>query len=113
MSSSFESIERSLHFINKQAEEYAKAKSERVYLEEFRKTLKAKLMIEAETEGRKTGQEREAYAYADQRYVDLLLGLKASVEVEEALRWKLLSARENIDQQKQRNMMSMAEMKMR
>lgn len=110
---SFESIERSLHFINKQAEEYAKAKSERVYLEEFRKTLKARLMNEAEIEGRKTGQERESYAYSDQRYIDLLLGLKAAVEVEEVLRWKLLSARENIDQQKQRNMMSMAEMKLR
>ena len=113
MSNSFNSIEQSLHFINKKAEEYAKAKSERVYLEEFRKTLKAKLMNEAEIEGRKTGQEREAYAYADQRYIDLLLGLKAAVQVEEALRWKLLSARENIDQQKQRNMMSMAEMKLR
>ena len=110
---SFESIERSLHFINKQAEEYARAKAERVYLEEYRKTLKAKLMNEAELEGRKTGQEREAYAYADQRYVDLLLGLKAAVEIEEALRWKLLSAKESINHQKQRNMMSMAEMKLR
>lgn len=111
--SGFESIEQSLHFINKQAEKYAQAKSERVYLEEFRKSLKAKLMNEAEREGRKTGQEREAYAYADQRYVDLLLGLKAAVEVEEALRWKLVSAKENINMRHQQNMMKMAEMKMR
>lgn len=111
--SSFDSIEKSLHFINKQADEYAKAKSNRVYLEEYRKTLKAMLMNEAEQEGRKTGQERESYAYADQRYIDLLKGLREALEVEERLRWKLLSARENIDYQKQKGMMAMAEMKLR
>ena len=111
--SSFDSIEKSLHFINKQADEYAKAKAQRVYLEEYRKTLKAMLMNEAEREGRKTGQERESYAYADQRYIDLLKGLREALEVEERLRWKLLSARENIDYQKQKGMMAMAEMKLR
>ena len=111
--SSFDSIEKSLHFINKQADEYAKAKAQRVYLEEYRKTLKAMLMNEAEQEGRKTGQERESYAYADQRYIDLLEGLREALEVEERLRWKLLSARENIDYQKQKGMMAMAEMKLR
>jgi len=108
-----ESIEKSLHFINKQADEYAKAKSERVYLEEYRKTLKAILMNEAESEGRKTGQERESYAYADSRYKELLLGLKEAIEIEEKLRWKLLSAKENINYQHQRNMMKMAEMRLR
>lgn len=113
MSSSFESIERSLHFINKQAEEYAKAKSQRVYLEEFRKSKKALLMNQAEQEGRKTGQERESYAYAHPDYQNLLEGIRAAIEIEESLRWKLLSARENIDAQKQRNMFSMAEMRLR
>lgn len=108
-----ESIEKSLHFINQQSEKHAKAKAERVYLEEYRKSLKALLMNEAEIEGRKTGQERESYAYADQRYLDLLQGLKVAIEVEEKLRWQLLSARENINYQQQRNMMKMSEMKLR
>lgn len=112
-SNSFDSIEKSLHYINKRAEEFAKAKAQRVYLEEFRKTLKAQLMNEAEQEGRKTGQEREAYAYSHEKYIGLLQGLQAAIETEESLRWKLLSARENIDYQKQRNMMSMSEMKLR
>jgi len=108
-----DSTERSLHFINVQSEKYANAKAERVYLEEYRKTLKAMLMNEAEIEGRKTGQERECYAYADQRYKDLLLGLREAIQVEEKLRWQLLSAKENINMQHQKNMMRMAEMKLR
>ncbi len=113
MGASFESIERSLHFINKQAEEFARAKSQRVYLEEFRKVRKALLMNEAEQEGRKTGQERESYAYSHAEYKKLLNGLREAIEIEESLRWKLLSARENIDVQKQKNMMSMSEAKLR
>ncbi len=113
MGESFESIERSLHFINKQAEEFARAKSQRVYLEEFRKSKKAILMRQAESEGCKTGQERESYAYSHKEYIELLDGIKAAVEVEEGLKWKLFAARESIDYQKQRNMFSMAEMKMR
>ncbi len=113
MGASFESIERSLHFINKQAEEFARAKSQRVYLEEFRKVQKALLMNEAEQEGRKTGQERESYAYSHPEYKKLLDGLREAIEIEESLRWKLLSARENIDVQKQKNMMSMSEAKLR
>ncbi len=113
MGASSESIERSLHFINKQAEEFARAKSQRVYLEEFRKVRKALLMNEAEQEGRKTGQERESYAYSHPEYKKLLDGLREAIEIEESLRWKLLSARENIDVQKQKNMMSMSEAKLR
>lgn len=113
MGASFESIERSLHFINKQAEEFARAKSQRVYLEEFRKVQKALLMNEAEQEGRKTGQERESYAYSHPEYKKLLDGLREAIEIEESLRWRLLSARENIDVQKQKNMMSMSEAKLR
>ncbi len=113
MGASFESIERSLHFINKQAEEFARAKSQRVYLEEFRKVQKALLMNEAEQEGRRTGQERESYAYSHSEYKKLLDGLREAIEIEESLRWKLLSARENIDVQKQKNMMSMSEAKLR
>ena len=107
------SIEKSLHFINQKSEEYAEAKSNRVYLEEYRKTLKAELMVEAEINGKKTGQERESYAYSHEKYKQLLEGLKAAVFVEEKYRWKLLSAKENIKHQQQRNMMHMAEMKLR
>ncbi len=68
---------------------YAKAKSERVYIEQFRKSKKALLMAEAQTNGAKTGQERETYAYKHPEYVELLEGLKKAVEIEEKHKWTL------------------------
>ena len=111
--SRFESIEKSLVFINKKAEEHANAKSQRIYLEEFRKSKKALLMNEAESSGRKTGQERESYAYSHSDYILLLEGIRAAIQIEEKLRWQLLSAKENINYQNNRNMYAMAEMKLR
>lgn len=99
--------------MNVQAEAYAKAKSQRVYLEEFRKVKKAQLVRQAKEEGVKTAQERESYAYSHEEYIALLEGLKVAIEQEEALRWRLTAARDNIDYHKQRNMFSMAEMKLR
>lgn len=110
--SSFDSIDRSLHFIGVQAEAYAKAKSQRVYLEEFRKVKKHQLMIEAKEKELKTIQERESYAYSHSEYIALLDGLRVAVEQEEALRWKLFAARENIDYQKHRGIFRMSEMKL-
>lgn len=73
---------------------YAKAKAERVYLEEFRKTLKAQIMKEHEGVPI-TAQEREAYA--DQRYIMHLQGLQAAVTAEETLRWRLVSAQTAVE----------------
>lgn len=90
-------IFRSLDFIRDNAPAYAKAKSERIYLEEFRKSKKALLMRAAEIAGHKTGaaQEREAYAHDD--YMALLEGLRAAVEQEEALRWLIVGAQAKIE----------------
>ena len=76
------------------APEFAKAKGERVYLEEYRKTLKAMLMKSCGVEAI-GAQEREAYAHED--YRTHLLGLQASVEREESLKWRLIAAQAAID----------------
>lgn len=68
---------------------YAKAKGERVYVEEFRKSLKAQLMKECEGMPI-AAQEREAYA--DPRYIAHLEGIRAAVEAEETMRWRLVAA---------------------
>lgn len=85
-------IFRVLDFIRDHASKYAKAKADRVHLEEFRKSKKALLMREAEIAGHKSAvaQEREAYAHPD--YMALLDGLKAAVEQEESLRWLIVAA---------------------
>jgi hypothetical protein len=84
-------------FLLKNAGTFAKAKAERVYLEEFRKSKKALLMQEAFFAGVDTmaGQERDAYAR--QEYRDLLDGLKAAVELEETLKWKMTAAQLRVE----------------
>jgi len=83
-----------IDYIIKNAEKFAKAKAERIYLEEFRKSKKAILMKESfeETVG---AQEREAYAHPD--YRELLRGLREAIEIEEKLRWDLVAAQARVD----------------
>lgn len=90
-------IFRSLDFIRDNAPAYAKAKSERVYLEEFRKSKKALLMRDAEAAGHKSAVSQEREAYADPSYLQLLDGLRVAVEQEEALRWLIVGAQAKIE----------------
>ena len=85
-----------IDFIFQNAPEYAKAKAERVYLEEFRKTKKALLMKAAMSKYEAvSAQEREAYAHPE--YQELLKGLQAAIEIEEELKWKLEAARLRVE----------------
>ena len=84
-------------FLLKNAGLFAKAKSERVYLEEFRKSKKALLMQEAFFAGVDTMAGLERDAYARQEYRDLLDGLKTAVEVEETLKWKMTAAQLRVE----------------
>ncbi len=83
---------RAVEFIVSNAPLYAKAKSERIYLEEFRKSKKALLMKDAMVAGfdSAASQEREAYAHPD--YKQLLVGLAVAIEKEETLKWQLMAA---------------------
>jgi hypothetical protein len=85
---------QAVDFILKNAKLFAKAKSERVYLEEFRKSKKALLMKDSR-ETTSAAQERDAYAHAE--YIELLQGLKQAVEVEEQLRWTLIAAQARVE----------------
>lgn len=77
--------------------EYAQAKANRIYCEEYRKSLKSMLMKEAMVEGHNAAnaQEREAYAHKD--YMAHLKALQAAVEAEEKLRWMLIAAEARIE----------------
>ena len=68
---------------------YAKAKAERVYVEQFRKSKKAILMRSEEAMSLKTQSEREQYAYSHPEYVELISGLREAVEIEEKCKWAL------------------------
>lgn len=85
---------RVVDYILANAGKFAAAKSERVYLEEFRKSKKAILMGQSPA---KSAVEREQYAYSHEDYLGLLGGLKAAIEIEEKLRWDLIGAQARIE----------------
>lgn len=90
-------IFRSLDFLRDNAVAYAKAKSERVYMEEFRKTKKALLMQQAEEAGHKSAVTQEREAYANPEYIAFLEGLRAAVEEDERLKWLMVAAQAKIE----------------
>jgi hypothetical protein len=81
-------------YIIQNSGKFAQAKAQRVYLEEFRKSKKALLMAQSPA---KSAVEREQYAYGHEDYLGLLGGIKAAVEVEEDLKWRLTAAQMRVD----------------
>jgi hypothetical protein len=81
-------------FIRDNADKYAQAKANRIYLDEFRKTQKAILFQQAKTG---TIQDKESYAYAHPEYVTVLDGLRAAVEDEERIKWQMTAAQAKIE----------------
>lgn len=90
-------IFRALDFIRDNAQPYAQAKAQRVYLENYRKSKKALLMRDAELRGHKTAAIQEREAYADEEYIEVLEGLKEATEKEEQLRWLITAAEAKIE----------------
>ncbi|CAB5156156.1 hypothetical protein UFOVP150_51 [uncultured Caudovirales phage] len=90
-------IFRCLDFIRDTSSKYAKAKAERIYLEEFRKSKKSLLMRDAEIAGHKSAATQEREAYAHEEYVQLLEALRSAVESEETLRWQITAASAKIE----------------
>ena len=85
---------KAVDYIIANATKFAKAKSERAYLEEYRKSLKA-ILMKRSLEDTIGGQEREAYAHDE--YKQLLEGLKVAIEMEEKLRWDLIAAQARVE----------------
>ena len=85
---------KAVEFILQHSGRFAKAKSERVYLENFLRSKKSLLMSQS-IDSTIGGQERDAYKHPE--YLALLEGLREAVEVEETLKWKLIAAQARID----------------
>ena len=86
-------IESALDFLRDSAVEAAQFKANRVYMEEYRKSLKAQIMAEY-TNLPGNAQEREAYK--DVRYIEHLEALKESVFEDEKLRFLMEAAKAKI-----------------
>lgn len=91
------SIFRCLDFIRDNAEKLGQAKADRVYCEEYRKSLKSILMKKAEVDGHKSAVMQEREAYAADEYMEHLTALSAAVQKEETLRWKMIAAQAKIE----------------
>jgi len=76
------------------APKLAEAKANRIYMEELRKTLKAQLMKGCGLDAI-GAQEREAYAHAD--YAEHLKALQEAVQIEETLRWRMVTDQASIE----------------
>jgi len=85
---------KAIDFIFENGKKFAKAKAERIYLEEYRKSLKA-ILMKRSLESTIGAQEREAYAHDE--YLQLLMGIRAAVEAEEELRWSLVAAQARVE----------------
>jgi hypothetical protein len=80
--------------IYRSGQQYAQAKANRVYMEEYRKSLKAILMKKS-GESSAAAQEREAYSHPE--YIAHLENLKAAVQAEEGLRWGIVAAEARVE----------------
>lgn len=81
-------------FIFKNASQYARVKSERRWCEEYRKSLKSMLYLEAPG---KNIADKEAYAYSHPKYKANIDDLKKWVFEEEQLRLQIEAAKDRID----------------
>lgn len=95
-----------IEYIFRNGKRYAQAKADRIYLEEYRKSLKAILMKKS-MENAVNAQEREAYSAPE--YITLLEGLKEAVAVEEEIRWGLVAAQARIEVWRSREATNRAE----
>ena len=79
---------RAVDYIRDNGKFYAKAKADRIYMEEYRKSLKA-ILMKRSMETAVNAQEREAYSHPE--YVELLKGLR------EKLRWDMVAAQARVE----------------
>ena len=81
-------------YIRDNAKAYAFAKANRIYVEEYRKSLKAILMKKS-METAVNAQEREAYS--NEEYREHLQAIFQAVLEEETFRWKMVAAEARVE----------------
>lgn len=89
-----EQVEAALDWMRDNADAAAEARAHRIYLTEYRKSLKAMIMTEYNSESI-GAQEREAYS--DKRYLDHLKGLKEAVARDEKMQWLMEVAKARLE----------------
>ena len=87
-------VERALHWLTENAGPAAKARAERLYVEDFRKVIKARLMAEHDN---LSAVLQERHALADERYLQHLEAIRQAVEIDEKNRFLRSAAEAKIE----------------
>lgn len=85
-------VDDALDYLKQNAQGAAQARANRIYMEEYRKVVKAELMMES---NRKAHNAREEYAYANADYKKHLTAMRQAILEDERHRF-LLSAKQAI-----------------
>jgi len=87
-------IDKALDYLRDNARDAAQARAERIYVEEYRKTLKAQLMKE---HGQMSAVLQEREAYSDPRYEQHLDAIREAVRLDEFHRFMRIAAEAKIE----------------
>jgi hypothetical protein len=87
-------IQEAFDYLNDNATDAAQARANRLYLEDYTRVLKARLMGQS---NEKHNNAQERYAYASPEYAVHLEALKTAIEKDETHRWKLKAMEVRID----------------
>jgi hypothetical protein len=85
---------KAVEYIIKESGNYAAAKANRTYIENYLRSAKSAFMLESSATSIAA---KEMEAYANEDYIALLHGLKEAIEEEESLKWKLIAAQARIE----------------
>jgi hypothetical protein len=89
-----EEIEKAVDYLRANARKAAQCKAERIYMEEYRKTVKAEIQRETPSD---TLGNQEARAYSDSRYMQHLKAMRDAIEADEYHRWMMIAAQAKIE----------------
>ena len=98
---------RAIQYLVDNAPKFAEAKATRVYIENYLRSVKSRLM--ANEEG--TLGAKEAYAYAHSDYIEQLTALRIATEEEERLKYMMSAAQLRVDVWKTNEYTKRAELK--
>ena len=87
-------VQKALDFLRDNAGKAALARAQRIYVEEYRKTVKAQIMQEHKEE---SGIAQEREAYADERYKQHLKAIAQAIEDDEYNRFMRVAAEAKIE----------------
>lgn len=96
-------VEQAVEWLRNNARAAAKAKAERVYVDEFKKSLEAQLMTDPKECPATAVREREAQARAHPKYIAHLQAIREAVERDESMRWLMVAAQAKIEAWRSQN----------